>query len=221
MNTQEVRSAYDTVADEYRRRFAVELAAKPFDRTWLDRFAAEVGGAARALEVGCGDGHVAAYLAERGLSIDGLDLSPAMVGVARQAYPALRFMLGDMLALPFPAATFDAIVSFYSIVNLTAADCARVFGEFARVLRTGGVVTLAFHVGDERRRVERWWNTAASLDFYLHPVERVCDQLQRAGLDVARCAIRAPYAEPVEAQTRRAYVLAGHDISREEASISI
>ena len=207
MNVREVRTAYDAVAVEYHHRFARELAAKPFDRDWLDAFAVMLG-RGRALEVGCGDGHVAGYLSLHGVTVDGLDLAPAMIEVAQRAYPTLRFVVGDMLALPLAADAIDAIVSFYSIVNLTAADCAVAFGEFARVLGSGGLLILAFHVGDERLRMERWWDTEASLDFYLHPLERVVAQLRQAGFEMLRTETRQPYGEAVEAQTRRGYIIA-------------
>jgi ubiquinone/menaquinone biosynthesis C-methylase UbiE len=207
MNSHEVRRAYDVVADQYHTRFADELAHKPFDRAWLDRFAAERIHDARVVEIGCGDGHVAAYLAERGLRVEGVDLSPEMIRVAQRGYPHLPFCVGDALALPFDDASLDAIVAFYSIVNLDADDCLAAFREFARVLRAGGVATLAFHIGDEMLRVESWWGTTASLDFYLHPLERVCGQLRAAGFEVLRCEEREPYAPEVEAQTRRGYLL--------------
>jgi ubiquinone/menaquinone biosynthesis C-methylase UbiE len=214
MNSDEVRGAYDIVAGRYHARFADELARKPFDCAWLDAFAALAvrerrdACALRVVEVGCGDGHVAAYLAARGLLIEGLDLSPEMVRVAKHAYPQLTFHVGDALALRFDDASVDAIVAFYSIVNLDARDCRRAFDEFARVSRTGALLTLAFHLGDERLRIENWWDTPASLDFHLHPLERVCSQLGDAGFDVLHREERQPYAPDVEAQTRRGYVLA-------------
>ncbi len=208
MNSEEVRGAYDIVAGRYHARFADELVHKPFDRAWLGCFAAELAPDARVVEIGCGDGHVAAYLAARGSRVEGVDLSPEMIRVAERSYPHLEFCVGDALALPFNDASFDAIVAFYSIVNLDAHDCRVAFGEFARVLRSDGVATFAFHVGDERLRVENWWETTASLDFYLHPLERVCGQLRDAGFEVVRCEHRKPYAPEVEAQTRRGYIVA-------------
>ncbi len=208
MDIHEVRRAYDTVASAYHTRFADELAHKPYDRAWLDRFAAGCARGDRVVEVGCGDGHVAAYLANRGLRVDGLDLSPAMVAVARSAYPTLAFTSGNLLALPFADASVDAIVSFYSIVNLESDDCAVAFGEFRRVLRAGGRVTVAFHVGCEKLRIENWWETNASLDFYLHPLERVCEQLRDGAFEIVLREMREPYAVNVEAQTQRGYVLA-------------
>ncbi len=208
MNSDEVRRAYDIVAGQYHTRFANELVHKPFDRMWLDRFAASLQSDARVLEVGCGDGHVGAYLAARGARVEGLDLSFEMVRVARRAYPNLGFCVGDALALPYATASIDAIVAFYSIVNLTAWDCRVAFAEFARVLRGDGLTTLAFHIGDERLLVDNWWETTASLDFHLHPLERICGQLADAGFEVVLCEHRGPYAPEVEAQTRRGYVVA-------------
>jgi len=46
-----------------------------------------------------------------------------MVRVAQRGYPHLTFCVGDALALPFDDTSFDAIVAFYSIVNLDAHDC--------------------------------------------------------------------------------------------------
>ena len=93
-----------------------------------------------------------------------------------------------------------------SISNLD--DCAVAFGEFRRVLRPRGRVTLAFHIGSEKMRIENWWETNASLDFHLHPLERVCEQLRAAAFEIVTREIREPYAANVEAQTRRGYVLA-------------
>src|SRR4029453_18426172 len=132
MNSHEVQHAYDVVAGQYQTRFADELAHKPFDRAWLDRFAAERTQGARVVEVGCGDGHVAAYLAAQGLLVEGLDLSPEMVRAAQRGHPHLEFCVGDALALPFDNASFDAIVAFYSIVNLNAERGLSVITAFAR-----------------------------------------------------------------------------------------
>lgn len=208
MDIDEVRNAYDTVATQYRARFADELAHKPFDRAWLDDFAGRLPRGAQVLKMGCGDGHVSAYLAAGSVAISGLDLSPAMVAVARRAYPTLAFATGNMLALDCDVGSADAVVAFYSIVNLQPHDCQTAFMEIRRALRDGGLLTLAFHIGDETLRVQNWWDTGANLDFFLHPPERVCHQLIAAKFEIIQSETRALNAADVEAQTVRAYVLA-------------
>ena len=76
--------SYDLVAERYAAEIAGELTHKPLDRGLLDAVA-ELAGGGPVADVGCGPGHVAAYLAGRGARTVGLDLSPGMCAVARGA----------------------------------------------------------------------------------------------------------------------------------------
>jgi SAM-dependent methyltransferase len=73
--------SYDRVAGDYAAQILDELKHKPFDRGFLDTFA-ELAGKGTVADVGCGPGHVGAYLAARGVRTVGLDLSPAMCAIA-------------------------------------------------------------------------------------------------------------------------------------------
>ena len=165
-------------------------------------------GKKRVLEVGCGDGHVAAYLAKRGLRVEGLDLSSEMVAVARAAYPALAFASGNLLALPLADASVDAIVAFYSIVHFHDGQLALAFSEMARVLMPGGLAAFAFHIGDEVIHRDEWWTHPVTLDFRMLPTEHVVELLRDAGMDVTSTTERGPYHPDVEYQSRRAYLVA-------------
>ncbi len=206
MNIEEVRAAYDRVAQTYADRLGDELDHKPFDRQWLNDFVSDSdpGG---ILEAGTGDGHVLNFVSPE-TEATGLDLSTQMVEVASARYPHLSFVSASMFAMPFEKGAFTHLISFYSIVNLTSEDCNVAFREFRRVLAPGGCATLAFHEGDDVLREGNWWETGAALDFYFHPLERVVGQLEGAGFKVSRTHVRDPYAPTVEAQTRRAYVVA-------------
>ena len=72
-----------------------ELDGKPFDRWLLARLAAEAAGG-QGLDVGCGPGHVAGYLAEHGVVMTGLDLSPNMVAQARARQPDVHVRPGQL-----------------------------------------------------------------------------------------------------------------------------
>lgn len=71
-----VRDSYDSAAEAYAQHLASELDRKPLDRHLLNRFAEEVRGRGLVADIGCGPGHVARYLHDRGVSIVGIDLSP-------------------------------------------------------------------------------------------------------------------------------------------------
>lgn len=204
------RATYDAVADAYAATYLHELDRKPLDRALLSCFAERVAADApgRAVgDLGCGPGHVAAHLHGLGLRAFGLDLSPAMVALARQTFPHLGFVEGTITAAGVADRSLGGIVSFYSIIHLPVEELPVVFAEFHRVLVSGGWLLMAFHLGDERLHAEEWLGQRVDLDGYLLPLTRVVDLLTGAGFAVSAQLVREP--EPaVEAPFRRGYLLA-------------
>ncbi len=180
------QSSYDRIAGECTARIADELKDKPLDRMLLEQFAARVNGAGRVCDLGCGPGHVARYLHDRGVNIFGLDLSPGMLEQARKLNPNIEFRQG----------------------NIPKADLPQAFREMQRVLKPGGLLFLAFHLGDEVLHEENRWGHQVSLDFVLFGRKEVERYLTEAGFVVEDSLERDPYAPEVEYQSRRAYILA-------------
>ena len=75
------------------------------------------------------------------------------------------------------------------------------------VLRPGGLLLLAFHIGDEVVHLDEWWGKSVSIDFYFFSLEEMQGYLRQAGLEVEEVLERAPY-EQVEHPSRRGYILA-------------
>src|SRR5689334_18005795 len=96
--TDRTRDGYDKVAAQYAQHYISELDHKPLDRQLLDRLTAMTAGKGRVCDLGCGPGHVARYLRDRGADAFGIDLSPAMVEQAAQANPGIEFRQGNMRA---------------------------------------------------------------------------------------------------------------------------
>src|SRR3954469_25113172 len=161
-----VERSYDRVAEEYALRISGELAHKPLDRQLLDRFAAEVEGLGLVCDLGCGPGDVARYLHDRGVQVTGLELSAAMVEQARRLNPGIAFRQGDMLALDVEDGAWGGIAAFYSIIHVPRARIAAALAEMHRVLRPGGLLLLAFHVGNETIHLDEWWGQPVELDFH-------------------------------------------------------
>jgi ubiquinone/menaquinone biosynthesis methyltransferase len=117
------------------------------DAHWKDvlvRMAA-VGPGERALDLACGTGDIAARLRDAGAQVTGLDLTHRMLRLAA-AKPALRDMrwvCGDMLALPVPDASHHVVSVGYGLRNVT--DLSQSLREIRRVLKPGGrVLSLDF-----------------------------------------------------------------------------
>ncbi len=202
------QSSYDRIAEEYTARIADELKDKPLDRMLLEQFAARVNGAGCVCDLGCGPGHVARYLRDRGVDIFGLDLSPGMLEKARKLNPHIEFRQGNMLALDVEDGAWAAIVAFYSIVHIPKADLPQALREMQRVLKPGGFLFLAFHLGDEVLHEENCWGHQVSLDLVLFRRKEVERYLTEAGFAIEDSLERDPYPPEVEYQSRRAYILA-------------
>jgi ubiquinone/menaquinone biosynthesis C-methylase UbiE len=93
-----------------------------------------------ALDAGCGTGFLALELAARGHRVTGIDFAPAMIAAARSKAAArglaVRFEEADVEALPFPARSFDLVVSRHLLWTLPHPEAA--IDEWIRILRPGG-----------------------------------------------------------------------------------
>ena len=227
VSLEKVRASYDAVAARYADEVEDELVGKPLDRALLGCFAELVtggdgpsagasvvpGGDRLVADVGCGFGHVTAYLAELGVSMLGVDLAPAMIDQARRRYPRIRFAVGSMLALPAADNAWAGAICAYSIIHLTAAQRRVAFAELGRVVEPGGWLLVGFHVSDGERisggvlHIDRWWDHQVDLDFSFLAPEVVADELTDGGWSVQTRVVREPYSG-VEHQSRRAYLLA-------------
>ena len=84
-----------------------------------------------------------------GAEVIGLDFSAEAVELARKLVPNGRFQQGDAQALPFPAASFDAVLCGYGLMHLP--EPAAALREMLRVLRPGGRASLSVWDADWRR----------------------------------------------------------------------
>ncbi|HVO31111.1 MAG TPA: class I SAM-dependent methyltransferase [bacterium] len=99
----------------------------------------------RVLDVGCGTGVVAVTAAQRGAEVVGLDLTPQLLVRAKEnaqiAGMKITFEEGDCEALPFPDASFDAVLSQFGHMFAPRPDVA--VKEMLRVLKPGGVIAFS------------------------------------------------------------------------------
>ncbi|MFF7727011.1 class I SAM-dependent methyltransferase [Streptomyces sp. NPDC008001] len=163
----------------------------PLDRAVLAAFAefAREAGAGPVAELGCGPGQTTAHLRDLGLDVFGVDLSPAMIGLAREAYPDLRFDVGSMDALDLADGALGGIVSWYSLIHTPPQDVPPYFAEFRRVLAPGGHLLLAFFEaeGGPVTAFDHKVTTA-----YRWPVDELAETARRAGFTEVGRMLREP-----------------------------
>ncbi|GAB3939699.1 class I SAM-dependent DNA methyltransferase [Micromonospora vulcania] len=192
-----MRRAYDTVAKDYAAYLPDTRAEAPLDLAMVDAFAAAVtsGGDTRVLDAGCGAGRMSRYLADRGCRVQGVDLSPSMVAMARRDHPDLAFTVGSLTELPYPDDQFAGVLLWYSIIHTPPAGQARIFAEATRVLRPAGHLLVGFQAGEGTHDVSgayRQFGHEIELERYRYTADEIAVQLAAAGLrEVCRLVRRA------------------------------
>jgi SAM-dependent methyltransferase len=136
------------------------------------------------LDLGCGEGRLTRELRGRGSTVAGIDASPAMIELAREADPEGDYRVADAAALPFQVGTFELVIAFMSLQDID--DPERAIAEAARVLRPDGRLCMA--VTHPFSTAGRFESTAADSPFvvtgsYLESWRRE-DEVARDGLAI-------------------------------------
>lgn len=199
------RDSYNLIARQLADMWRGELADRPLDRALLATFAELAGERGQVLDAGCGPGETTAQLVTLGLSVRALDLSASMVELARLNNPGIDVRQGNMADLSEDGTSLDGVIAYYSTIHVSDDLLPTVFAEFARVLRPGGALMLAFQVGSEPKVYTDVFDEQLDLTFLRRRPEPVWELLSGAGFTEFSTTVRQPVdAEP----TPHAYLLA-------------
>jgi SAM-dependent methyltransferase len=173
-----VRRAWDAVADTYaaRRRPDGE------DARLLDELLADLPTDATVLDIGCGDGM--RTLANLPASTVGLDFSRRQLDLARANVPTARLVQADMTALPLAAGSVDGITAYHAVFHVPRGEHPRVYAEFARVLRPGGLLLLTVGTGRTDTTQRDWLGSGHAMYWSTPGREATRAQLAKAGFEV-------------------------------------
>ena len=182
-----VRDSYDRVADNYVEMVITtgigDIRTHPWLKAAVDAFASTVAPLGPVLDVGCGPGTVTAYLAERGIEVTGVDLSPRMIDRARRLHPQCTFTVGSATDLDVRPASLGGILGWWSLFNLPRHVLPPVLASFAAALRPGGQLIIATHVGDnDVERTEAYNGVPVQWTTYQWQPEKLTALVQQAGL---------------------------------------
>ncbi|MET9437247.1 methyltransferase domain-containing protein [Streptomyces sp. NPDC006551] len=187
------REAYDAVAPTYARLFHDSLRDSPLDRAILGAFAEVVraSGNAQVADLGCGPGHITAHLDELGLAAWGVDASPAMIELARQDHPHLRFDVGSMAALDIADGVLGGVLSRWSVIHTPPPELPAVLAEFHRVLAPGGHLLIGFSASDGPSHPTQAFDHTVALAYRWSP-DHLAAVLRESGLTEVARMVREP-----------------------------
>ncbi len=159
-----VEQGYDHMAESY-------LASKQHDGSavmaTLEKLAATLPNGAHALDLGCGAGVPSVQFLAQHFDVTDVDISARQLELARQHSPTAHFIKGDMTEVNFPAATFDAVVAFYSIIHVPREEQQALIDRIFGWLKPGGRF-LATWPFSEWEGVESDWEGWGSTMWWSH-----------------------------------------------------
>lgn len=201
-----VRRSYDAVAEVYAEAGADALQGRHFDLWLLERIAEAAAGP--VADVGCGAGHIAAFLADAGATVRGIDISGQMVAQARERYPGLEFETGDLRRLlrPRDAEGWATILVWDALGHFAPSELDEVFASLARTLAPGGTLVVAAPVGETLAAPADVLGVPVELTWVRHGANTIRQSLARTGLGVTEWYVRG--ALNGEESVDRLYVVA-------------
>jgi SAM-dependent methyltransferase len=180
---QLVADGYNQVADAYAQ---MERAA-PWPRMrWLEKLMNLLPQGAAVLDLGCGSGDPADIILARQHQVTGVDISEAQIRKARQNVPDGTFIQADLGAIAFPPASFDAVVSFYTLEHLPREEHGLILSRIATWLTLGGYFLLGTEAVEIPGVVGSW--LGVPMFFSSYDAETLQGLLREAGFVIQQQA---------------------------------
>ena len=200
------RDAFDRLADGYDRSGETKPSNAYLERPATLSLVPAVDGE-QILDAGCGAGHLAAELTDRGAGVVGVDVSHEMLAHAQNRAPDADFALADLGSwLPFHDGSFDGIVS--SLAFHYVVDWGPLFRELDRVLRSDGWIVCSvqhpfadfteYDDAENYHAVERvsatWHSFGETVDVptYRRPLSAMLEPAHRASFTLDRLVEPTP-----------------------------
>ena len=136
-NWRRTVAGFSETADNYAQTMAPSLRTMAV--SVVQR--AHLGAGERILDAGTGTGIGAAAAMTSGRQVVGVDAAAGMLAVARREVPGARFVEADYSELPFPAGSFDVVISVHALHFAT--DPVATLAEWRRVTTGGGRLSLS------------------------------------------------------------------------------
>ncbi|MFW9823519.1 MAG: class I SAM-dependent methyltransferase [Candidatus Thorarchaeota archaeon] len=179
-----VREGYDKIAEKYEEwsRPSSELD----NEAELDEFISHIKPDGHVLDAGCGSGIVTRYLVDNGFQVTGIDLSDRMLDLAKSRVPEATIQVGDMTALEFEDGSFDGIVSTYAVFHVPRSEHSKLFLDFHRLLRKGGMFLFSVGVCPEGTDGVWDWDVGDGVPMFwsYHGPEKTVELLKSADYEI-------------------------------------
>jgi ubiquinone/menaquinone biosynthesis C-methylase UbiE len=190
---QIVEQGYDQVAAQYARLEGEDDWPRV---RWLEKLLRTLPRGSSVLDLGCGSADPAGILIAQRHHVTGVDLSQEQIKRARQNVPSGTFLHADAASVQFPDASFDAVVSFYTLEHIPRAEHAALLASIQRWLRNGGLLLLSQEAGEAEGLVCEW--LGVPMFFSCYDPETVVQMVVEAGFEILESAVETQVEQATE-----------------------
>jgi ubiquinone/menaquinone biosynthesis C-methylase UbiE len=188
-----VEAGYDRVALDYAR---LEGEAEWPRMRWLRRLLNELEPGSSVLDLGCGSGDPADVEVARQHQVTGVDISQAQIDLARRNVPKGTFVHGDAGSVEFPAASLDAVVSFYTLEHIPRQKHETILQCIHGWLRPAGYLLLSQEAGEAEGMVGQW--LGVPMYFSCFDPKTVKQLVGRTGFKIVATAVETQVEQGTE-----------------------
>lgn len=179
-----VAQGYDQVVDAY-SQLENEV---PWPRMrWLKKLLHQLPAGSEILDLGCGSGEPADVEIAKSHAVTGVDISQAQIALARENVPSGQFIQADLESVTFPEASFNAVVSFYTLEHLPRTEHGTILQRIYQWLLGGGYFLISTEAGEVEEIVSEW--LGVPMYFSCFAPETLKQMVRDTGFEIVETAI--------------------------------
>lgn len=192
MTSRRTREAYSSVAGTYIELLGSIDSVEEADKSFISE---GFEGVADVLDVGCGPGHLTAYLSGLGHQAAGIDLVREFVNHARSTYPGTDFSVADIASFSTETKRVDGVLAWYSLIHMSPGEMAKALQRISEILVPGGVLIYGGFLAPSRTLFDH--RVTAATAYSEDEIKRL---IENAGFRIRRSETRP------ETETKRAHI---------------
>lgn len=173
---------YDAIAEDYAKNY--DTIDGEEDLVFLNTFLSYLPHNSHLVDLGCGTGFAAQWLVQKGMKVEGFDLSANMIGIAKKNYPAIRFSIADMRTFKPQEEQVDAVWAGYSMFHVDQMDFERTIDNIKTYLKPGGIFGLVMQEGEGELDAPEPFLPGRNIYIHLYTEEELGKILERHGFEV-------------------------------------
>ena len=154
---------------------------------WLKKLLHQLPPGSSVLDLGCGSGDPADIEIAKAHAVTGVDISQAQIALAREKVPSGQFLQADVGTVTFPEASFDAVISFYTLEHLPRTEHGVILQRIFQWLREGGYFLMSTEAGEVEEIVSEW--LGVPMYFSCFDPETVKQMVQDTGFEIVNTSI--------------------------------